>query len=383
MLSLRGAGAKHAFKTVFANGSVISFTAGGTEDPISVRVVDVYKHMGVKVHKSACVEQELVARCGQTLSTCANLRCKVFKSKILSVDVKISLVQSLLHSRLFYNAQLWPLLNTKQKRKLQHAYVATYRAALSLFNRHDNAERSTDIQVLESASAPDAAVIVRVSRLKYFSRLIRSDQKQLLRQICATAARGKSWLAAVVNDCQWLKSSLAHKLEDLPNPATEFTPWLQLLANNNCRSLFNAALEASLVRANVSQVGAVVHDSSATFFCYECGRSFTSMQLLNNHAHRSHGYISPSRLFALDLQCKACLTVFGSRHRVVQHLADRRHCLHLIMSVYQPLPADTVRRLDSEALAMQKTRSVLAPAMRTHGPAIHAQLAATGKRVLQ
>ena len=104
--------------------------------------------MGVMVQNSAGVGKEIAARCGQTLSTCANLRSKVFKSKVLDTDVKLTLVRSLLHTRLFYNSELWTFFTLKEERKLQHAYITTFRAALGLFNRDDSSVRTTDTEIL-------------------------------------------------------------------------------------------------------------------------------------------------------------------------------------------------------------------------------------------
>ena len=66
----------------------------------------------------------------------------------------------------------------------------------------------------------------------------------------------------------------------------------------------------------------------------------------------------------------------------MQHLQDRKTCLALLQSVYEPMTAEDVKALDVRALAMSKARERIAPAMRVQGPMIDVQLAAMGRRIL-
>ena len=148
--------------------------------------------------------------------------------------------------------------------------------------------------------------------------------------------------------------------------------------------MLNAArkvVHAPNVAAHASDAS---HDTTAVFFCYDCGRTFPSMMLLNNHAHRSHGYVSPVRSYIIDLQCKACLTTFGTRERLVQHLRNftTNDCLSVLAGVYQPIPSPMVAALDADALFLTKSASAVAPAFRSQGPRIGPPLAGSGLRVL-
>ena len=153
-------------------------------------------------------------------------------------------------------------------------------------------------------------------------------------------------------DLHWLSVVLAPRLDDLPHPNADLVPWLQLISGSSWIRMLNAArkvVHAPNVAAHASDAS---HDTTAVFFCYDCGRTFPSMMLLNNHAHRSHGYVSPVRSYIIDLQCKACLTTFGTRERLVQHLRNFKtnDCLSVLASVYQPIPSPMVAALDADAL---------------------------------
>ena len=115
---------------------------------------------------------------------------------------------------------------------------------------------------------------------------------------------------------------------------------------------------------------AICEQADADVFCYECGRIFSSFQDLKNHAHRSHGFVSDARKYAVDDQCLACLTVFGNRLALVQYLSNRHHCLDTLRAVYNPLDPVRVKLLDVQALALAKQKRPVAPALRLMGPRI-------------
>ena len=375
LLSLVGSGSKEAKRALYDAGACILFRPRCSNRQISVHVCNSYKHMGSIVHMSASNSQEIVNRSSQCSNACGRLRTKVFKCAKLSCTVKLSLVHSLLLSRLFYNSQLWCWLNAKDERRLHHAYVNCFRAALGMFNREDSVDRTSDEEILKLAGVPHSSVIVRLSRLRYYRRLIISDQHQLLRYLCAVSVRAGTWLAQIQNDMAWMAASLPSKLSELPSPFIDLQPWNELVTNSGWSHLLDAVAEASAA-AHIVQSLCAPPDCDASFFCYECGRSFESIQLLHNHAHRSHGYVSTARLYAPDLQCKSCLTVFSNRDRVVQHLNSHRtnDCLHLLQNVYLPLSHDAVRKLDKQALACSKTCISGRPAYRCAGPLLHADM---------
>ena len=117
--------------------------------------------------------------------------------------------------------------------------------------------------------------------------------------------------------------------------------------------------------------------------CYDCGYTCKSMQELHNHAHRSHGYATPSRGYCPNTTCLACLTKFGCRHRLVQHLsAHNKACFNMLADVYEPLDRPTVDLLDKQALADARGVSWISPARKLAGPRSSKELAVHGLRRL-
>ena len=52
----------------------------------------------------------------------------------------------------------------------------------------------------------------------------------------------------------------------------------------------------------------------------------------------------------------------------------------LLQSVYEPLPIEHVKALDRAALSLAKAGTPPSPAVRMHGPVVHAALADKGLR---
>ena len=274
------------------------------------------------------------------------------------------------------------LLCFKDRRKLQACYVRVLRSALNLHNT-EHGERTTDAEVLSRAQLLDACTVLRCARLHYFRRLLTSDQHRLVAFIVAVGARNHSWLAAILDDFKWLADVLPGKFAEIATPATNLVEWLRVALSPAWKRYLLLAKDA--MKGKLSDCGIVSAGQSEitdSHFCYQCARSFSSVTDLRSHARRVHGYISLTRRYCPVNTCLACLVSFGSRYRVVQHLQDRKTCLALLQSVYEPMTAEDVKALDVRALAMSKARERIAPAMRVQGPMIDVQLAAMGRRIL-
>ena len=135
----------------------------------------------------------------------------------------------------------------------------------------EHGAHSTDAEVLEAAGVLSAHTIVRVKRLKYIRRLLCSDQKHLLYLVTITAVRDRTWLAAIVADMAWMKAQLTSKLEALPSPASDLSPWLELILSSYWAKLVHAAADVqdSSVARTV-ELSTLPCDTSAVYFFYEC-----------------------------------------------------------------------------------------------------------------
>eukprot|EP00969_Alexandrium_andersonii_P112691 4979953-Alexandrium_andersonii.AAC.1 len=91
-----------------------------------------------------------------------------------------------------------------------------------------------------------------------------------------------------------------------------------------------------------------------------------------------HGYRHPANAWAgADGICRACLTCFWSRHRLMRHLAvDIASCLHLLQVHEPPYGDDALSGHLVEGATFQRhqrrsgldVRKATLPAIRVYGP---------------
>ena len=386
IVCLFGPGAKAQRVGIAERGYNIPFSS--LNGSVSVRVVEYYRHIDAICEKHG-FHKGIRARCGHASSALEGLRSVVFKSHQVSEDTKVRLVRSLIHSRLFYNSMLWSGLSRTDIRKLSASYVKVFRYVLGKHNRADNAQRTTDKHILDSVDVPDALVVVRSHRLRYLRRLILSDQEDLRLQIVLSSGRNDSWMAAIFEDISWMIQTLPQIWDSMPNPQHDFAAWITLIKSRGWLALISKATSASVqlrkqgpVLAQSPDAPDVLAVDNGGYVCYHCGRAFDTRLDMVNHAHRSHDYVSPTRLFCPGMQCLHCLTLFGSRYAVIQHLQNRKGCLAAIQEVYAPLPIYVVKEQDAKAVKVAKLNIPLYPAMKCRGPRISHELASGGLRVL-
>ena len=155
-----------------------------------------------------------------------------------------------------------------------------------------------------------------------------------------TGGRNDSWLAAALDDLVWNSDQLPFKLQELLDPHACLKSWLDLIVSSYWDRLVGCALAASIKlrkEAPTVQTTQSAVEAHAGHICYECGREFGSWNDLVNHAHRSHSYISPTRLYAPSTTCLVCLTTSSARIWLTQHLQNRKECLKVLEQIYEPM----------------------------------------------
>lgn len=126
---------------------------------------------------------------------------------------------------------------------------------------------------------------------------------------CNVCRTSNSCLAAVIADCKWMAS-----------PGADLLRWPYLVCSHHLgRDLWLQLVTPREVE-RLRPLIIALHDCAILalpLFCNHCSRSCGTMNGLYNHVHRSHGYISPTRLYASDFMCHASSVMFGSRPRTI------------------------------------------------------------------
>ena len=385
MLALRGPNAKRASLDLFNSSNMIRVPST-SEQPIQLRSVVQYKHMGSIFTGVGC-SAEIQHRVHNATLAHKVLRKYALRQPSLSKETKCSLVSSLVLSRLFYNACLWGRLSNSDLRKLRGLYMRMYREIHGMTNYE--AERHTsDLAVLDHAQIFEVSDYVSILRLKYLKRLLNSDQHVLHGLLGCASIREGSWLHAVCDDFARMRSIACNSFANLPDPHVDVCPWLELVRTlPSWPSFVYKTFRKSLVGRmqatdNHNDAASLGQPLELSFCCYECGAQFNCQADVLNHAHRSHGYKTPSRFFNVNNQCLACLTIFADRGKVVAHHQwGGKECLQLLQQMYTPLSLQHVQRLDDAALKSKSVRSSTRgpPARRAYGPRVSPHILVDGQ----
>ena len=208
---------------------------------------------------------------------------------------------------------------------------------------------TADSVVLEESGKPRVIAILRSKRLLYARRIFRSDQALLLQLLLFAGSGSGTWLAALITDYEWIKSSLQHKLTELPSPHDDIGPWITLTLSPSWRNLVNCAMERDTIikLAHSPKQGCDEHQGS------ECGRQFASYPELQGHRHRVHGYKNPLRQYMPSSICLCCLKQFGTRLRLLFHPQSRSmRCADFLVKYFKPLDKEIEDALDRHDLSL-------------------------------
>lgn len=112
--------------------------------------------------------------------------------------------------------------------------------------------------------------------------------------------------------------------------------------------------------------------------CDQCQKVFASRRALATHAGRAHGYRRLVKFFAVDNVCNACVKMYHSRKRLIEHLRDATLCLQTLQHCFPPLADAVVLAYDAEdhevtlSLRAQgwNASKALAPMRKLHGPCL-------------
>ena len=143
MLALRGRMAQSILTRILLKfGSTIPLDHSILDDPAlggrRLRIVRIYKHMGTVSDSCTKMNDESKRRSAAMYEEYRPTRSRVYANKGVQSEARISLAESLLHSRLLFNCGTWPRLTAASIASMRTAYIAPYRAITCTENRRDN-----------------------------------------------------------------------------------------------------------------------------------------------------------------------------------------------------------------------------------------------------
>jgi hypothetical protein len=165
-----------------------------------------------------------------------------------------------------------------------------------------------------------------------------------------TANLRHGWLAVTLDGLQWL-ASVSETLPALRGASLgEWAAYFRDGGAKASKALVKACSEPAVNKPAAWAVTNSQRSLAQQWACSHCNdaKIFGSKQALAVHMARQHGVKVDIRRWVDDSVCRICLVDFGTRPRVIAHLAYRSalcRC-NMILSM-DPLPDETVTELDA------------------------------------
>ena len=237
---------------------------------------------------------------------------------------------------------------------------------------------------------------LHVARLRYLKRLLRFCPQGLWDLLFQAKEDENSWLAVCQKSFAWFLKF--YQAPGAPTDATDLSAWLSYVALDGCWKgrlkkaakgclCFHQAVAENNIwyktfKSVFETAGGVVPVSQTIckdhWVCDQCQKVFASRRALATHAGRAHGYRRLVKFFAVDNVCNACVKMYHSRKRLIEHLRDATLCLQTLQHCFPPLADAVVLAYDAEdhevtlSLRAQgwNASKALAPMRKLHGPCL-------------
>ena len=120
--NLRGRGAPQLRKEIFVvqQGSIpLEAPDGFPQTNPTLKVVGQYNHLGTCMGQELNMKGEIDRRVGQAQTAFRLLQKPVFKNRRISVRTRFQLLESLVCTKLFYNAGVWSPLSSRPRQEIR------------------------------------------------------------------------------------------------------------------------------------------------------------------------------------------------------------------------------------------------------------------------
>lgn len=202
LASFRGRGAEQMRKQYFTNPQMPVLVASTESHILSVRLTSTYKHLGTVVGMEADLHHEINHRIGSARQAFHELAKPVFLSKQLPVTVRLSLMHSLVLSRMLYGAAVWTDVTPTMLKKLEHAVISFQRRILG--ETFWQSERVDDTTFRAKHQLPSFRLLWAKFRLAYLEHVVHTAPEFYRSLLIAEFQLGHGWLCEVKGDLQWL-----------------------------------------------------------------------------------------------------------------------------------------------------------------------------------
>ena len=139
-------------------------------EPACLPLATHYRQVGVVHLPHGSMRGELRQRIGEAWASFRQGRKKIYRNQTMQLASRVSLLRSLVFSRLFYASGSWPRLKLGEGRMLHGAVTSMLKQVAG--PRRGQEQRLHLCELCARAGVPPPAVLLHIERLRYLRLLV-------------------------------------------------------------------------------------------------------------------------------------------------------------------------------------------------------------------
>ncbi|CAE7837830.1 tyrP-A [Symbiodinium sp. CCMP2592] len=338
-------------------------STGNTED---LPIVSAYRHLGGIVTSTSSPVPDLHHRFARADGTARPLRRAFFSSRQFPVAVRRSLLQALVVSKYVHTGAALILRAACHLKLWERHYICLWR---NLSRRIAADHQDHPYIVLSRAEAGAPPLALAKARATFLAKVFTKGPAPLAAFLVDhfLLHPSSSWLDQLRADVDFVALYLPSVRAVLPTQrevgclveAAQDDPHWWVRTIRKVEKLYLQELqrwqESQAHDSPPEHAASHVTPAEAPFICGTCSKSFVLRKHLHVHLARAHGFLSPSRHYALTEACTACGKFYGSISKVQQHLKCSHKCLKRCSMLHPPLTKCQIARLEAPAEKIAKS----------------------------
>ena len=330
---------------------------------IEVPITTKYTHLGVVHSAKATHDAELNYRLGRARAAMQECMKPVLRQRAIPAQTRWQLAKSLILSRLFFAAELWPTLSASQAAKVYNFMMKIARIILNMEN-FVGMDHYTDQHVEAHIQIPALATLLRAARLRHLARMWHLGPDALRRLLLQLEmVDGDAWMRRAWEDVAWLQQRVPN-LRHMPDPLVDrhqwvirmgsFKEWYSMIgqavqADTQYRhymakhQLWKGRLQQQLEHVGLKFEMQQPEPEFQPHQCNLCEAKFATYKALSVHMYKQHQQHARERQYMEGTVCLSCLKEFHSTQRLRQHLQWKPDgCLRHLQETLWPFPHNDV-----------------------------------------
>lgn len=346
LLYLRGAGSKQIKGDIFNQADPFLNIEGVPEEFQKVLISVSYRHLGSRVHLGKTILPEIKERLGAASSIYRKHRRAIFQNRLLPLERRRYLLQTMVLSIVRYNTGTWGELSRTESKYYMSRMMALYRGLLRATIPDTVLRFWNNGMIIDAVGLPDPMQLLHEARLSFAVSMATSGPVALW----GLAAVEMSWLRSLRSSKEWLHSNLKGSGPDRFGNVWNPDYWQEIKTRpaGFKRWIRKASYHANLqhaVRVHWNEwhhdflkqlidngypipfpwpTGEQVDDIGEA--CLACHRTFVNRAAWSVHAFKQHQRVNDKRALVFGTRCEACMREFVSEDRLQRHLNYKQSC---------------------------------------------------------